>query len=162
MALWQFDIHLLPKSEVLSELGQLPQQMDRDVFDEHSWWLHYQPIAQLLSRLSEVLVEGKSWSPDIKTWGTEDGNRVDVVFECERIVDVFVRFDVRNLQRTFVTQITNIAQDLALVAFAPGMKVVEMEMGKLIPLITTSDAAHFVENPEKFFREWTDRSADGA
>lgn len=150
MALWQYDIHLLPMSEVVCKFGRLPERVDRKVFDGQDWWLQYQPLDQLLSRLSGCLAERPSWTPDIRTWGTEEGNRVDVVLEQGRLVDVFVRFDLRDVRLDFLDHITSIAKDLGLVVLTPDMRIVEPEASRLLTLIRTSDAAEFVENPEEF------------
>lgn len=150
MALWQYDMHLLPLAEVVSRFGALPERMDRSTFDEYDWWLRYQPFGELIPRLSGCLAERPSWTAEIKTWGSEDGNRVDVVLEQNRIVDIFVRVDVRDVGLDFLHGITTIAKDLGLLVLTPDMRIVEPEVTSVLTLIATSDVAEFVENPEEF------------
>ena len=74
MAVWQADFDITPP------IGGLP--------------LDY------AERLACLLPAGRSWSPQLETWGVEDGDRIDVCWsddDCD--VEMSARFDLRTPNR---------------------------------------------------------------
>ena len=90
MAAWQFDVHLIPKERLTALVGVHPISISPELLDETRWWEGEGEADLLDGDLATFLCKTKSWSPEIDIWGEEDGNRIDVVYENDEVVEVLV------------------------------------------------------------------------
>jgi len=97
MAVWQCDFHILPKAVLNRRRGGIPHQLTEKQFNRID--LSVQPWLpdNHADRLSEVLPEISSWSPHIRWWGNEIGNRIDLLYKGGKPVHFKIRIDVRNI-----------------------------------------------------------------
>lgn len=151
MAIWQFDLHLVPRSRVIGVYSSLPKEIERDVFDSTEWWENYKPPSNFEELITSFLPANTSWIIDTKTWGEEDSHRVDVMYQDEEVSEIYVRIDVRKLHQSFVGNIVNLARDCDCLVLTQDKRLLEPHIDKLTFEIERSSAFQFVENPEVFF-----------
>ena len=150
MATWQFDLHLLPKERLIGLVGAHPLTISRELLEETRWWDGKVDIDLLNADLASFLRQAKSWHPEVATWGEEDGNRIDVVYENDDVVEIFVRIDLRQIDRDFVIGLVRLAQKHECVFVTSTMRVLEPTISNLIKGIEESDAYRFVDDPTSF------------
>ena len=96
MAAWQVDFYIIPRRALLSR-GAL----DTSDLDTTPWWATHTLPPDYQRRLGAVASAGPSSSADVQTWGSEDGNRIDVWSEDSRVSAIMARVDVRRLDSKF-------------------------------------------------------------
>lgn len=97
MAVWQVDFYIVPRRA----LATAPRPLTPAVLDDTSWWASARFPADYAARLTALAPAAPSSSPELETWGTEDGNRVDVWCRGGRVSSVTARVDVRRLDSKF-------------------------------------------------------------
>ena len=150
MATWQFDLHLLPKERLMELVGTHPVSISRELLDETRWWDGKVDPELLDADLASFLRKSKSWHPEIAVWGEEDGNRIDVIYENNNVVEIFVRIDLRQLDRGFVIALVRLAKKYDCVFVTSTMRVLEPTLNNLIKAMEESDAHRFVDDPKGF------------
>jgi hypothetical protein len=143
MATWQYDIQLVPRSAVSA-----PEAIGAEGWNQE----HSAASVRVVADLAKLLPEMRSWHESMRTWGTEDGDRIDIWFENERVSDVLVRIDVRRVSMDFLHQILDVVERNDLVIQTEGGAVVP-DVGGLLEGIKASDAFRFVQNPGAFMEE---------
>jgi hypothetical protein len=98
----------------------------------------------------KALPLAQSWSPEIETWGEEEGNRIDITTSDEGLEEVRVRFDARNIDRGFVSQVVSLAIAADCVVVTEAMDVIPPLVAELEAAIRDSDARRFVRDPKEF------------
>jgi hypothetical protein len=152
MAAWQYDFHLVPRKGVIDLYGTVPPCLDRETFETAHWWREV-AIADLDVILSSLLERGVSWDPAATiTWGKEDGNRVDVLFESGTVRECFVRADMRVLMEGFLAAILRLASEQDWLIITPDLRVFEPTGEAIVADLARSGALKFVNDPEGFFR----------
>ncbi|HUP24214.1 MAG TPA: hypothetical protein VNB06_14880 [Thermoanaerobaculia bacterium] len=108
-------------------------------------------------RLGEVLGRGHGWGTDLELWGTDDGDRIDVLTSASEPPEVLARFDLRDwkpqLYERFLTFVRGV-----------GACIQEAETGVAVPPTTEdftralreSRAGRFVQDPEAYLRSLQD------
>ena len=87
MAIWQYNLTVLPKSIFDKEYFSLEQFIDEDGFlDDESCWLTEPTRANFFNEIEHFLPRNKSWSTNIILFGNQNSNR----FEIYKNVDDFV------------------------------------------------------------------------
>jgi hypothetical protein len=105
------------------------------------------------TRLAEVLPVGVAWRGGPETWGTEEGDRVDVsTFGSSQ--EVFARFDMRvwrpDLYDRFLAFVRGIGGRLTI---AEGGIEVLLTSEDFARALRGSRAARFVRDPEAYLRD---------
>jgi hypothetical protein len=149
MAAWQFDAHLLPEVAIQRPDGSLPIAIARADINAGDWWKGTKLPADFAERLSSVLPQGSSWSSSLQTWGQEDGDRVDLVWEDDELADIFLRVDVRRVSYDRLDKVLRLARAYRWVLWTGG-QILRPSLGQLLRAIQRSDAFRFVQDPEGF------------
>lgn len=153
MATWQFDLHLVPRPYAIREFDRAATQIRQDQFHDVDWWAKSNVDADELRRLfSFLLPNTSSWSAQIEKWGTEDGDRIDLVLSEGGIADVFIRVDVRQLSKSFISGIAELAKSFDCVLLSADLEFLEPDEETINSSIENSRAAQFVADPERFLR----------
>lgn len=156
MAVWQFDLHMIPRDAVIRMFSQVPTHLEMKRPQDVDWWIGSEiPIGDLRRRFSTLLPQAESWADNIEIWGKDDSDRIDLVAENETVAGVFVRVDLRQPLRTFPAGLVAVARELGCVLLTEQCEILEPEEGALIDAIRKSPAARFVSNPQKFFHDMT-------
>jgi hypothetical protein len=126
MAVWQFDLLLISRGNVISLFGVVPPLLEEiDLEKVESWKVVLLDIncEELFSSFVSV---DESWSPEIQMWGEENGNRVEVVGAIDQPESIFIRIDSRELNDRFLHGVVKAAERLfALLLLIENMKVIE-------------------------------------
>jgi hypothetical protein len=100
MAAWQFDVYLIARGASVPDL------------DAEYWETPALPLT-VVREIQEELAHylGPPWLmlPDWLVFGTENGNRIDVMFETEDYSSIFVRCDLRQEAPQFLVLVCNFA-----------------------------------------------------
>ncbi len=154
MAVWQWDLWLVPKSEVLKRFSTIPQYVDLDWFESIEWWNKIS--AENLKSFFDTLLPRtfNSLDKDILTWGTDDGNKVRLIIEDGKITDLFLRLDVRNLSQSLLDRIVDFTKQEDFLFFTlESNKFIEPEMPIFLENLQNSRAMLFTRNPKEFFED---------
>ena len=153
MATWQFDFHLVPATAVERHWPVVPLTISADEYDQLDWWSGTELLAEIRAELSFWLPQGRSWDPERETWGVEDGDRLDVLRDGNRIAELFVRFDVRSLSRPFLSRVVDIAQRRQLLVVTEDRHVLRPSVKELMAAIRRSRSFAYVRDPDGFLNE---------
>ena len=140
MATWQFDLEMVPQG-----LAAIP-------IDEP--WADVEPPPDWEALVANVLPAATSWDPvHLRTWGTDDGHRLDVWVDDGRLRSILVRIDARQRDcDSICSRIAHLAHSLrALFRTSTGL-IVEPSLTALADALEGSAAKRFVRDPELFFR----------
>lgn len=142
MALWQVDFAIVPRRAlVAAPRVPLAQVLDAD------WWSDAHLPSGYSQQLNAIAAAGSSATTDRQTWGTEDGNRIDVWFEKGRAVRMIARVDVRRLDAKFGAMLLQFAQLADAMLVRKDGLVVEPLAGPFGAALRTSAAWRFVADP---------------
>jgi len=160
MATWQFDLHLIPRASVTMETGHsrlTSLDLDRErIINLESSAISQATLFEFCRGLSII----QSWSTNIKIWGDFEGDRIDVLIVNDRISEIFVRIDVRNISLVFMSKIVEFARSNRLVLLTSADQILEPSVKLLMNTIKRSSAFRFVLDPRDFLRKLNHNSAD--
>lgn len=91
MALWQYTFKLIPKVD-LEELG-VSTCLSDEVYGDFAFWSNGNYTLRFFEPLTEILESKTSWSKDIKLFGTEESNCIEIFMDNDKISEVTVRVD---------------------------------------------------------------------
>jgi hypothetical protein len=152
MATWQFDIDLLPRKQLVTMFGAVPTVLSEDLLDAAASWKEQLLPADWGSRISKFLPEAQSWSPQIRMWGEEDGDRLSVVYDdLGHAEGISVRIDARNPSQQFFEDLVEFANSIdAVFLVMEDFQLVEPGVDALVTRMNKSNACRFVEDPHEF------------
>lgn len=152
MAIWQFDLHCLPRRTVVGQIGELPLTILPSGFDDGDWWRGEILETTLADQFSQLLPKAQSWSPKIQMWGQENGDRIDLASDDATIQDVLVRIDVRNIDYKFLMSFIQCADANNWVLLTQDNYVLVPSLSRLLSAIRRSDSFQFVADPHDFLK----------
>jgi hypothetical protein len=152
MALWQYDIHLLPKQRVHQLLGSIPHQLDRETLDSANWWNSVATVEDCESTLSRFTQRRQTWDSTLSAWGSEDGNRIDLYLVDGAVAECFARLDVRSFDEDFLEGVLGFARRFDCLLVTPRLTLINPTQEALWQELRRSDAWRYVEDPESFLR----------
>lgn len=110
MAIWQYDFIAVPRNELVSLYGTLPSAMAAKDFNSELFWNTTQPISGYNFEFNDWRPELESWSFDLRMWGHETSNRIDVSYKNGRVNHVEFRIELRSLSIHFIETIVAFAR----------------------------------------------------
>ena len=152
MATWQFDLHMVPRRKLAAGGVRPPAHISAETFDTTEWWQGETLPADYDALIASFLPPRSSWHVDLRSWGEEDGNRIDVYFENGCVVEVLVRVDARVLDQAFLSHLAELANRCSCLLVTSEMEVLPPLTGELAAAVQDSAARKFVIDPEDFFR----------
>jgi hypothetical protein len=144
MAVWQFDLHLVPRAVAASNPGSPASELKNTAWAQATLPTDYQV------QLDAIAPRTKSWSPKVEMWGVEDGSRITVWWIDGRVSSVWVRLDARDPSPAFAEAVLDLARRWDCVLLARGGELMDPEMEKLGPALALSSAAQFVLDPRGY------------
>jgi hypothetical protein len=151
MAIWQFDLHLLPEAGILRLYGHIPFAVPNDSIDHQSVWCDLPPPTDI--SFDHMLPHMKSWHPEVTQWGDGDSNRIDVARTAGQIADILVRIDVRKDALPFVQAITQFSEQNDLLILMENGHLICPSVNRILRAIHNSPAFKFVLDPAAFLEE---------
>jgi hypothetical protein len=150
MAVWQFDLQLISRRNVIALYGAVPTSIEEIAFEAVESWSGCSPNIDC-EEIFSFISEDRSWSPEIRMWGEENGNRVGVVGPVNQPESIFVRIDVRELNDKFLNGVVKAAARIdALLLLSANMKVIEPRLELLKQYVNSSNAKRWVDDPREF------------
>jgi hypothetical protein len=118
MAVWQYDIYLLPRTELEGKFGSVPGRLTPDEFEEVGFWKTHHPPQDTCDRFTRWRKEIKAWTPELRWWGSEDSDRIDLWSTDGRVSIIEFRIELRRLDIFFIQLIVDLARDSDCVLFS--------------------------------------------
>jgi hypothetical protein len=159
MAIWSYEILLLPENELVEVCGNVPNQLADKFLEEFDWWYSQQPAPTTKEQIGRCLPPMKSWSSDLVLWGTEGGDRFQLVLDNNKVVEVTAFVDARDINMKFINCLLDIAYESKAMLVTHDYVVISPEKSLLMERIECSKAFEFAQNPTAFLsRQKTKRS----
>lgn len=155
MAIWQFTVDLIPRTWVELE-GADPEFLcgDEGFHDTSATWRMNQPSIDLIGLISQVLPPTESWSDEIKIWGDQTRNDIQVSYVGSIIESVSARIDTRDDTSRICSGIVELARALDCVLFLPSARtIITADIKPLTEALYKSSAARFSAAPRGFIEE---------
>jgi hypothetical protein len=149
MAIWQFGVILIPQSAILAEFGTLPALIPMEMTD-HLWWSKQQPAQGFEKQIDLLLSQTKSWSEEIRIWGSESGNDAHVCYtdaEKNVVEEIAFRLDARDISLDLVRMICTLAAQLSCVLLTADCEVLQPVESEMLAAIRNSTATKFIDDP---------------
>jgi hypothetical protein len=146
MAAWQVDFYLVPRAAI----GIAATVLTPGELDSTEWWAVAAFPADYQLRLDMVATRGRSWTARLETWGSEDGNRVDVALEDGRVQSVIIRVDVRRLDSKFGAALIEFTRKLGALLIRRDGLIIEPTIAAYAGALRTSIAWRFANDPAAF------------
>ena len=151
MALWQFDIKLLPAESVMRRYQAVPLVISKADFDEERWWKGTPTSQNLEAEFSKMLPPAQSWTDKLKVWGHDEGDRIDLwSHDGTTISGLYVRIDVRDISKVFLANVLTLARRHSWLLRTEDGKLFQPSFAQLLSAIHASDSFRFVEDPKGF------------
>lgn len=149
MAIWQFDIQLIPSKVVAESPDRFEVIVDENGIDNTNWWLENQPCLDLNDLISSSFPPLDSWSTDLFRWGKEEGVLFEAFIENGKVNEILIRIDVRNLAHEQLKEMLKliIALDCHIYIF-DSEDVIAAEYNLLLEHLRKSRAMMLVEDPK--------------
>jgi hypothetical protein len=106
MAIWQYDFIAIPRDELSNAIGGIPTAMTQEQYSTLNFWGTRQPEPGFEVEFSKWRPEIKSWSSDLRLWGTEESNRIDISYLNGRVSNIEFRIELRSISIHFLDIIT--------------------------------------------------------
>ena len=104
----------------------------------------------MFSRVGSILPEKPSWSADLRIWGDEKTDDVQICVSGMTIKEVQVRLNVADLSLLLVGAICALAREFDCVLATRSGEIIRPYSEPLVRTITLSDAARFVNDPARY------------
>ncbi|HEX5220979.1 MAG TPA: hypothetical protein VFZ59_15550 [Verrucomicrobiae bacterium] len=159
MAVWQYDVSLVPRSGVVLHHGGIPEElpgyravMNPDEMETGPFPNYWDngPSPEVLAReIAHLLPPAKSWSADAIMFGPEDGHRLEIW----KTGDIQLRFDAGHPDFTLLRAFVEFAQrhDLLCVSDTRGQPI-EPTYESILADLLDSNAVRFCKDPEAYLK----------
>lgn len=151
MALWQFKVALVPK-HWLDAGGLVSALVTEEGWETAIAWAGVRGDT-LKARIDRVLPRGKSWSPALTLWGSEERSDIQLFEEGGHVESLNVRFDLREPDIKLFRSVLELAQDSGLVVVDMVRRRIVPDLDGLVRTAAESEAAHFVLDPVSFLEQ---------
>lgn len=152
MAVWQFKMWAIPAAAYRKGNSDVIR-LSREQVDEVHFDLTPADMTELSDQLSRLLPEKKSWHDEMRIWGQEETDDVQVWINGNAIESVQMRLDVRHLALSRLSGLCLIARNfdwLLAVPEGPGLAVLRPNTEVIFRSVLKSPAQSFVDDPEAF------------
>lgn len=150
MAIWQYDVDLVPLERAVERHGPLPRTLSQRDSDVDDWWEAHQPPGDLPAVIARPLPPAPSWDENLKIWGAPDGNCVEIWSEEGRVTDIRCRIDVRGRALEFVPRVVELARYCGAAILTPRRELIEPDVGPLLSSLRKSNEFAFVSDPQQY------------
>ena len=152
MALWQFDVQLMPDVVVPDAESYIAASITDLRLETDHWWRFNQPPANFRDTISARFPTKDSWADDLLQWGVEKGVLVELWLDESVVSSISARLAIPQLTADNIANFCGLASDLdSHVYVMETQEIVAPLPTLLIPHIQTSRAAKFCSDPKGFF-----------
>ena len=154
MAVWQFDIALVPVSALAADPNLFANSKTPDGLETSSWWTDYPEKKDLDGEIGEILPKGKSWHDDLSAWGDEDGSRIDVWRDKGALDSISIRIDANTPDSDFLRTVCDLAVSIHCKFYGyESHSLIEPDVQSLANALRKSGASKFVADPQRYLTE---------
>jgi len=149
MAIWQFGVILIPELAILAECEAFPASIPMEMTD-HLWWSKQQAPKGFEKQIDLMLPQTKSWSDEMRIWGSESGNDAYVRYtdaEKKAVEEIAFRLDACDPPLDLIRMICGLAVQLSCVLLTVDSEVLQPVESEVLAAIRNSTAAKFVNDP---------------
>lgn len=140
MAIWQYRFRLVPNSD-LKELSVTAHLLDDD-YDNFAFWRNGNYKIDFFEGLTSVLKSKASWSKEIKLYGTEDSNCIEIFIDSNTISEVTVRIDYLSNYQELLSRLIEFCLLNSLALIGEDNKVLHLNATSIIYVIQNSPQYH--------------------
>ena len=155
MAASQVEFYIIPRRALLSR-GTLGSSDLRAT----PWWATDALRPDYQRQLSAIASIGTSSTAEAQTWGSEDGNRIDVLSDDGRVSAIMARVDVRRLDSKFGAALLQFVRTAGAVLVRSDGLVVEPTIAAYAAALRNSDAWKLSNDPAASLRKYSDTDDD--
>ncbi len=109
MALWQFELDLIPAASAKID-GIDVINLNTEQRDKVRLGLSANDQTKLFSELHKILPEKESWADDLRIWGNEKTDDVQIWFDGEEIEFLSIRLSSAHQSSALIDQICTLAR----------------------------------------------------
>lgn len=154
MASWQYDLYLLPRKNLSKSALMATLNIRQELLDSLISWQNTEMPNDYQLFLDSCLQRYKSWDNTSLSWGSEEGNFINISFCGDKIEEVIVRLDMRNFDSGLLEKIIFFSKWCdCVMLLMEWMEIIEPEYQLIIDRIRQSKAALFVYNPQQYFEQ---------
>ena len=150
MAVWQFQIELVPKAVAEANSLRTGMVLTEEQRESVVWWRDQRLPLTLLRDVEKMLPSGKTWSKDLEVLGSLETSCLTILREGESLVEVQFRFDLREVAVELLETAVQFSRDLQCWLISEDGKVIEPGLSALKDEIRESSAFQVVKDPLSF------------
>ena len=153
MALWQFEVLLVPRRHLPVVVRSAGRRLTDTELDAIDGW-RGAPLDSESERLIQSFASPyESWDLETKSWGEEEGDRLDILLKRDEVVEISARLDARHrCEGTFVQGLVALAIHLECMFLTSDLDVLPPLLSELCTAFERSDARRFVNDPYTFLQ----------
>lgn len=136
--------------------------MSREQLDEICLDFSSADAEALSARLGTLLVEKKPWSSDLRIWGDEGTDDIQVWFDGPNIESIQFRLNVAELSLPLVGGICDLARHFDCILATREGAIVQPNREAVVRTIMQSRAMQYVRDPQRFLEEAIRLDREGA
>lgn len=153
MAVWHFDLQLMPDEIVPDAPACIDLAIVEDGLETFNWWLPHQPQCDYRQLIARTFATLDSWCSALLRWGSEDRVLVEAFMENAILEGIGIRVDMRSIDRESVAEIVHLATQLKCHLYVmETQQIVPPEVEALLPHLLRSRAVEFVCDPKRLIR----------
>ncbi|NER80854.1 MAG: hypothetical protein F6K42_15050 [Leptolyngbya sp. SIO1D8] len=153
MAIWQFDLELIPSSVVVNAPDRINSAITDNGLDTKHWWIVNQPDNSYADMIAGAFPLLDSWSLEILRWGNEDDVLIEAFVTDGQLEGISVRLDARNTNRESIAKIIKLVNELdCYVCLIETREIVIPDIESLLLYLVKSKAAEFACSSMKFIK----------
>lgn len=134
MAIWQFDVDIVPSD------GGFSSGDEKSIFENKKKFLEY---------INSMLKPAESWHEELRIWATKEHHFIEIWFDGEGIAEIRARIDLRGKYIDFIYFLVELCQGFNMNIYRMG-ELVNCSFEDLKHEIEKSDEKRFVVDPEEF------------
>jgi hypothetical protein len=153
MALWQFELNLVPKKVLMTSDGKLPSHLTEDQQGNISGWDDSAFRDQAQSLIEKYLPKSSNYAEDYPLWGKEDQTCIHFFYDAGSQTGVWIRLDLRELNRDVLDLVQNLSNVMNALGLNERGELFIVTKDNLKEEIKKSQAFKFVKDPMDFIKE---------
>ncbi|MCC6966309.1 MAG: hypothetical protein IT391_08490 [Nitrospira sp.] len=143
-------IELVPQRVAAANSLRPGMVLTREQREAVVWWKDQRLPVAPLSDVKKTLPSGKTWSKDLEVLSNLETSCLEIWREGEFLVEVYFRFDVRELSVELLETAVRFCRDLECWLITDNGKVIEPILSVVKEEIEESPAYRFMKDPIKF------------
>jgi len=181
MAIYQYDLYLIPRLSIIDKYGEIPTQLfiDHEAWKKHwaketwedghdfedalttNWWKESKLLFKEIEPFIHSFIKPVAWSKlstDHKAYGNNDTNDFSIGLTVEgSIEDFHCRIDLREIDRNFIDRLLALAKQMNCLLLDRNGNLFQPTFDKLTDNLKHSNAFKFISNP----RDFVDKFSNG-